>query len=70
MSDDWIVRLSLFASGVVPFTLLGGWGPAGDHQILPWTLGFGTQAGVVLGFIAQRRGWLRRWGTNGKEAVR
>jgi hypothetical protein len=60
MSDDWIIRVSLFASGIVPFTLLGGWGPAGDHSILPWSAGFLTQAGVVIGMIAQRRGWWRR----------
>ena len=61
MSDTWIITISLFLSGVVPFTLLGGWGEYGDHHIRPWSVGFLTQAGVVLGFIAQRRGW---WSSN------
>lgn len=60
MSDEWIIRIASFASGIVPFTLLGGWDPAGDHSIVPWLAGFGTRAGVVLGFIAQRRGWWRQ----------
>jgi hypothetical protein len=57
MTDTWTIRLTLFLAGIVPFTLLGGWGEYGDHSILPWSVGFLTQAGVVLGFIAQRRGW-------------
>jgi hypothetical protein len=61
MSDDRIITLSLFLAGVVPFTLLGGWGEYGDHHVLPWSVGFLTQAGVVLGVIAQRRGW---WSSN------
>ena len=60
MTDNWIITI-IFAAGVVPFTLLGGWGEYGDHHVLPWTAGFLTQAGVVLGFIAQRRGW---WNSN------
>ena len=60
MSDRWSIIITLFLAGVVPFTLLGGWGPIGDHSVRPWVVGFGTQAGVVLGFIAQRRGWWRR----------
>ena len=57
MSDTWIFRITLFIAGVVPFTLLGGWGDAGDHSVLPWSVGFLTQASFVLGFVAQRRGW-------------
>ena len=57
MTDNTIITISLFLAGVVPFTLLGGWGPAGDHSLLPWTVGLMTQAGVVLGYITQRRGW-------------
>jgi len=57
MTDTWLIRITLFLAGVVPFTLLGGWGPAGDHSFLPWSVGFLTQTGVVLGFIAQRRRW-------------
>ncbi len=60
MSDDWTITIALFLAGIVPFTLAGGWGSYGDHSALPWLAGFGTQAGVVLGFIAQRRGWWRR----------
>jgi hypothetical protein len=57
MSDNAIITIMLFLAGVVPFTLAGGWGSAGDHSILPWSVGFLTQAGVVFGYIAQRRGW-------------
>ena len=60
MSNDHIL-ISLFAAGLIPFTLLGGWGEYGDHHALPWAVGFLCQAGVVLGFIAQRRGW---WSSN------
>jgi hypothetical protein len=62
MSDTWTLRITLFLAGIAPFTLLGGWGEYGDHSILPWAVGFLTQAGVVLGFIAQRRGWW--WSSN------
>ena len=49
------------AVGIIPFSLFGGWGAYGDHSILPWAVGFLTQAGFVLGYIAQRRGW---WSSN------
>jgi len=49
------------AVGIIPFSLLGGWGAYGDHSILPWAVGFLTHAGFVLGYIAQRRGW---WSSN------
>ena len=61
MSDDRITTIVLLAAGLIPFNLLGGWGEYGDHSILPWSVGFLCQAGVVLGFIAQRRGW---WSSN------
>jgi hypothetical protein len=57
LSDNTIITVTLFLAGVAPFTLLGGLGAYGDHSIVPWLVGFLTQAGVVLGFIAQRRGW-------------
>jgi hypothetical protein len=57
MTDSKIITITLLLAGVVPFTLLGGWGPAGDHSLLPWAVGFGTQAGVVLGMIGYRRRW-------------
>jgi hypothetical protein len=60
MTNSAIMTVTLFLAGIVPFTLLGGWGPAGDHSLLPWSAGFLTQAGFVLGFIAQRRGWWSR----------
>ena len=60
MSDTWIFRITLFLAGVIAFTLLGGWGDYGDHSILPWTAGFLTQAGVVLGVIGYRQRWWRR----------
>ena len=59
MTDSKIITISLFLAGVIPFTLLGGWGDAGDHSILLWSVGFLTQAGFMLGFIGQRRKW---WG--------
>jgi hypothetical protein len=65
MSDDWIIRLSLFGAGVIPFALAGGL--TDDTTVWPWSAGFLTQAGFVLGFIAQRRGW---WGlTHRRERV-
>ena len=57
MTDDWTIRLSLFAAGVVPFALAGGL--SDDATIWPWTAGLLCQTGYVLGYIAQRRGW---WG--------
>ncbi len=67
MSDRWIILITLFLAGVVPFTMLGGWGPVGDHSVVPWAVGFLTQAGVVLGYIAQRHGWWRQSNRNRKE---
>ncbi len=67
MSDRSILYVVLFTSGIIPFTLLGGWGPAGDHSVVPWAVGFGCQAGIVLGLIAQRRGWWRQSNRNLKE---
>jgi hypothetical protein len=29
VSDTWIFRITLFLAGVIPFTLLGGWGDYG-----------------------------------------
>jgi hypothetical protein len=60
MSDTWTIRLTLFLAGFVPCALLGGLSEYGDNHALPWLVGFSTQAGVVFGFIAQRRGWWRR----------
>ena len=59
MSDDTIISLSLFLVGFVPCTLLGGLSEYGDTHVLPWLVGFLTQAAVVLGVIGQRRGWWR-----------
>jgi hypothetical protein len=58
MSDTWAIRLTLFLAGVIPFALAGGL--SDDTTILPWSAGFLTQAGVVIGMIAQRRGWWSR----------
>jgi hypothetical protein len=58
MTDTWTLRLTLFLAGVVPFALAGGLHD--DMTIWPWSAGFLCQAGVVLGFIAQRRGWWRQ----------
>jgi hypothetical protein len=49
MTDNAIITLTLFLAGVVPFTLLGGWGEAGDHSVLPWTAGFLCQAASSSG---------------------
>jgi hypothetical protein len=57
MSDVWIIRLSLFAAGVIPFTLAGGL--HNDTTVWPWAVGLLCQAGFVLGMIAQRQGWWR-----------
>jgi hypothetical protein len=57
MSDTWTIRITLFLAGVIPCIALGGLGEYGDTHALPWLVGFSTQAGFVLGFIAQRRGW-------------
>jgi hypothetical protein len=59
MTDTWLIRITLFLAGVVPFALAGGL--TDDTTVWPWTAGFGCQAGVVLGMIAQRRGW---WSSN------
>ena len=31
MTDNRIITITLFLAGIVPFTLLGGWGEYGDH---------------------------------------
>jgi len=59
MSDDWILRFTLFASGMIPRAMFGGLGAYGDTHALPWVVGFGTQAGVVLGMIGYHRRWWR-----------
>ena len=59
MSDACTIRITLFLAGVVPFAFAGGM--TNDLSIWPWAAGFGCQAGVVIGFIAQRRGW---WSSN------
>ena len=59
MTDTWLIRITLFLTGVVPFTARGGCtaitrsgrGRSDSRR----------QAIVVLGFIAQRRGW---WSSN------
>lgn len=48
----------LMIVGLVPFTIAGGLGAAGDSSVLPWALGFGAQAVYVAGVLAWRR--LRR----------
>ena len=59
MSDAWIIRVSLFLASVIPFALACGWGEYGAHSIMPWSVGFLTQTGFVLGYIGQQRGWRR-----------
>jgi hypothetical protein len=59
VTNVWRIRLTLFAAGVVPFALAGGL--SDDTTLWPWTAGLGCQAGFVLGFIAQRRGWIAGW---------
>lgn len=58
---DVVIWGILMVVGLVPFTLLGGWGPAGDESVWPWLIGFGTQAAFVAGYVLTRR-----WG--GKHA--
>ena len=45
MSNRWI-PLTLGAATAIPFGLLGGFGPTGDHSILPWL-------GIVAGWTYQ-----------------
>jgi hypothetical protein len=59
MIDIWMIRLTLFSAGVIPFALAGGL--YDDTTVWPWSAGFLCRAGVVLGMIAQRRGW---WSSN------
>jgi hypothetical protein len=58
VSDNRIITITLFVAGVVPFALAGGL--SDDASIWPWSAGLLCQAGVVIGFIAQSRGWWRR----------
>ena len=46
MSNRWI-PLTLGAATAIPFGLLGGFGPTGDHSILPW-----------LGMVAGWGAWM------------
>jgi hypothetical protein len=55
MSEDWTIRITLFLAGVIPFALAGGLHD--DMTIWPWSAGFLTQAGFVLGMIGCRRRW-------------
>jgi hypothetical protein len=50
----WAAPATLIA-GLVPFTLLGGWGEYGDHSIVPWIVGFAGQFGAVAFVIALLR---------------
>ena len=52
MSDRWLLA-TLSAATATPFGLLGGFGPTGDHSILPW-----------LGMLAGWGAWVlfARWG--------
>ena len=34
MTNDAIITITLFLAGLIPFTLLGGWGECGDHSRL------------------------------------
>ena len=55
MTDDRIITITLSLAGVVPFALVGGLHD--DTTVWPWTAGLLCQSGVVIGMIAQRRGW-------------
>ena len=53
MSNTWTIPVTHTAATAIPFGLLGGFGPTGDHSILPW-----------LGFVAGWAAWMliARWG--------
>ena len=57
MSNRFI-PITLGAATAIPFGLLGGFGPIGDHSIVPW-LGFlaGWAAWVLVARWGIRRGW-------------
>jgi hypothetical protein len=57
MNDTWTIRITLFLAGVVPFAIAGGLHD--DTTIWPWSAGLLCQAGFVVGYSGQRRGWWR-----------
>ena len=58
MSGDRFIPITLGAATAIPFGLLGGFGPIGDHSIVPW-LGFlvGWGAWMLVARWSIRRGW-------------
>jgi len=43
MSDNWVITITLFLAGVVPFALAGGL--TDDTTIWPWSAGFLVPSG-------------------------
>jgi DnaJ domain len=57
MSDRWLLA-TLTAATAIPYALLGGFGPTGDHSILPWGGMFaGWAAWVLVARWVISRGW-------------
>ena len=52
------IPITLCAATAIPFGLLGGFGPTGDHSIVPW-LGFlaGWGAWILIAREGIQRGW-------------
>ena len=57
MSDRWLLA-TLTAATAIPYALLGGFGPTGDHSILPW---LGMLAGWATWMLVARWGIRRGW---------
>ena len=58
MSNRWIIPITQGAASAIPFELLGGFGPTGDHSILPWLGMFaGWRRWVLVARWGIRRGW-------------
>jgi hypothetical protein len=69
---DLRIWATLTIVGLIPFTLLGGWGPAGDTSFWPWIAGFGAQAAAVAAASLRLRlgpTWWQPWKRHGRRAA-
>lgn len=61
---DLRIWATLTIAGLIPFTLAGGWGPAGDTSLWPWAVGFSAQAAAVAAAALRLRfgpNWWQPW---------